>query len=111
MLENIKNKIRLLIQNVRSFIYESEGMRNTYCIPCTWTFKGMVYVEAPNEELAKAYVKARKINPDIQNCTYSKMDPDTEHPIICECGNCGNEYIVSAYHIPKSCPYCGTGVA
>lgn len=110
MLERIKTNFAHFIQSVKDFIYEPEAARNTYCIPCTWTYKGMVYVEAPNEELAKAYVKTQKFNPDFQNCRCSDMEADTEHPIICECGNCGNEYIVSAYHIPKNCPYCGTGV-
>ncbi len=109
MMKYLKAKFNSFIRHIENFLFETEDVRNTYCIPCTWVITGNVYVDAPSPELAKAYVRTQKINPDLEDCYCLNMKPDTEHPILCECGNCGKEYIISKYHIHPKCPHCETG--
>ena len=108
MLKTLKAKFESLMQTLENALFGTDETTNTYCIPCTWTITGKVYVEAPNADLAKAYVRTQKITPDMEECYCLNMAPDTEHPILCECGNCGNEYIVSAFGGNLGCPYCET---
>ena len=109
MFKALKAKLTSVITSIENFLFEPEDVRNTYCIPCTWVITGKVYIDAPSPELAKAYARTQKINPDLEDCYCLNMKPDTEHPILCECGNCGNEYIISKYHIHPKCPHCGNG--
>lgn len=109
MLKKLKAKFDSFMQTLENVLFGTEEVTNTYCIPCTWTITGKVYIEAPNADLAKAYVRTQKINPDMEDCYCLKINPDTEHPILCTCGNCGNEYIVSKFHIHPRCPYCENG--
>lgn len=111
MLNFIKTKISSLINAVENFMFDREPECNTYCIPCTWVIKGKTYIDAPNADVAKAYARTQKIYPDLEDCYCSNMKPDTEHPILCECGYCGNEYIISKYHTPNECPFCKNGGA
>lgn len=109
MFELVKTKITSIKKSIEIFLFGTEDVRNTYCIPCTWVITGKVYVDAPNADLAKAYVRTQKINPDLEDCYCLNMKPDTDHPFLCECGNCGKEYIISKYHIHPRCPYCENG--
>ena len=109
MLKNSKAKFYSFIQSVKNVLFGTEDVTNTYCIPCTWTISGNVYVEAQSADLAKAYVRTQKITPDIEECYCLNIKPDTEHPILCSCGNCGNEYIVSKFNIHPKCPHCEIG--
>lgn len=109
MFELIKTKITSIKKSIENILFGTEDVRNTYCIPCTWVITGKVYVDAPNADLAKAYVRTQKINPDLEDCYCLNMKPDTEHPFLCECGNCGKEYIISKYHIHPRCPHCQNG--
>lgn len=109
MFKFLKAKLDSVIKVIDDFLFEPEDVRNTYCIPCTWVITGKVYVDAPNADLAKAYVRTQKINPDLEDCYCLNMKPDTDHPFLCECGNCGKEYIISKYHIHPRCPYCENG--
>ena len=109
MFAKIKAKISQIVNWTEQFLLGEEVAANTYCIPCTWVITGRVYINAPNAELAKAYVRTQKINPDLENCYCYNIKPDIKHPILCECGNCGGEYVISEYHSPKVCPHCGNG--
>lgn len=109
MLNEIKEQILSAMNNVRSFFFKPKIARNTYCIPCTWVYTGRVYVCAPNSEVAKAYVQSAKIEPDFDECCSIQIKPDIEHPILCRCGKCGKEYIVSKYRTSNKCQYCGNG--
>ena len=109
MFELIKTKITSIKKSIENILFGTEDVRNTYCIPCAWVITGKVYVDAPNADLAKAYVRTQKINPDLEDCYCLNMKPDTEHPFLCECGNCGKEYIISKYHIHPRCPHCQNG--
>ena len=109
MFEFIKTKLTALIKAIEDYLFETEITGNTYCIPCTWVITGRVYVKAPNAELAKTYAKTQKINPDLEDYYCFNMNPDTEHPILCECGKCGNDYIISKYNTNPKCPHCENG--
>lgn len=82
---------------------------NTYCIPCKWILAGHVYVDAPDIETAKTYVRVHNIPPELEKCVKYAMIADTSHPILCTCGNCGEKYIISPIHNPQACPKCGNG--
>ena len=109
MLNKIKEQILSAMNRHRNFFFKPKIARNTYCIPCTWVYTGRVYVCAPNSELAKAYVQSAKIEPDLDECCSIQIKPDIEHPILCRCGKCGKEYIVSKYRTSNKCQYCGNG--
>lgn len=109
MFNTIKARWQSLWRSLENFMFESEAECNTYCIPCTWVIKGRAYIDAPSAEVAKAYARTQKIYPDIEECYCSNMEPDTEHPILCECGNCGNEYIISKYNLHPKCPFYESG--
>ena len=109
MFGKIKDKISSFIKVLKDAVFAFEEVTNVYCIPCTWTISGNVYVEAQSADLAKAYVRTQKITPDIEECYCLNIKPDTEHPILCSCGNCGNEYIVSNFNIHPKCPHCEIG--
>lgn len=68
MLKNLKAKFDSFMQTVENILFGTEEITNTYCIPCTWTITGKVYIEAPNADLAKAYARTQKINPDMEDC-------------------------------------------
>ena len=105
MLSGIKKAINLFYD----WLFEEEPERNTYCIPCRWEVAGHVYVTASNLENAKVYVKSHPVAPELEECTCYRMIADINHPILCTCGNCGEEYVVSTLHNPKACPKCGNG--
>ena len=109
MLERIIEKFNSMLGLIEKALFGYDDSNNTYCIPCTWTITGKVYVKAPNADVAKAYLRTERINPDIEDCYCLNVSPDTEHPILCQCGNCGNEYVISKIHIPLKCPYCENG--
>jgi len=109
MFESLKKAFTSAVKAVERYMFEPEDVRNTYCIPCTWVITGKVYVNAPNAELAKVYLRTNKVNPDLEDCYCLNINPDTDHPFLCECGKCGREYIISKYHIPPVCPYCESG--
>lgn len=109
MLNKIKEQILSAMNRHRNFFFKPKIARNTYCIPCTWVYTGRVYICAPNSELAKAYVQSAKIEPDLDECCSIQIKPDIEHPILCRCGKCGKEYIVSKYRTSNKCQYCGNG--
>lgn len=109
MFKVLKTKLNSVMNAIKNLLYEPEDARNTYCIPCTWVITGRVYVNAPNAELAKAYVRTQRIHPDMEECYCINIEPDTERPILCECGNCGREYIVSRFNTSPKCPHCGNG--
>ena len=109
MLNEIKEQILSAMNRHRNFFFKPKIARNTYCIPCTWVYTGRVYICAPNSELAKAYVQSAKIEPDLDECCSIQIKPDIEHPILCRCGKCGKEYIVSKYRTSNKCQYCGNG--
>ena len=107
MFKLLKAKFTSAMIAIVNYLVETEDVRNTYCIPCTWVNTGNIYVDAPSAEHAKAYVRTQKINSDLEDCYYLNMNPDIDHPFLCECGNCGSEYIISKYHINPKCPPCG----
>ena len=109
MLKVFRAKFNSFMQTLGDIFIGREEVTNTYCIPCTWTITGKVYIEAPNADLAKAYVRTQKINPDMEDCYCFNISPDVEHPIVCQCGNCGNEYIISSTGDGFGCPYCENG--
>lgn len=109
MLNEIKEQMLSARNRLINFFFKPKITRNTYCIPCTWVYTGRVYVCAPNSELAKAYVQGAKIEPDLDECCSIQIKPDIEHLILCRCGKCGKEYIVSKYRTSNKCQYCGNG--
>lgn len=109
MFKNLKTKVTSAIKAFDNLLFGPETTGNTYCIPCKWVITGRVYIDAPNADVAKAYVRTQKINPDLEDCYCLNIKPDTEHPILCQCGNCGNEYIISKYQTNPTCPYCENG--
>ena len=102
-------KIKSAMDTVSTFLFGKINDDNTYCIPCKWIIQGKVYVEAPDVETAKAYVKTHKINPEFEDCVCFNTKPDTEGLILCTCGGCGAEYVISPKHNPHVCPSCGFG--
>ena len=82
---------------------------NTYCIPCEWVIRGKVYVNAPDFETAKAYLKTHRVSAEYEDAVCFNTNPDTEGLILCMCGNCGEEYMISSKHNPNNCPRCGHG--
>lgn len=109
MLRTIKKYFEKLSDWVESTLFCEETTGNTYCFPCTWTISGRVYVSAPDVEIAKSYVKTQKIAPVMEECLSYRAIADIDHPILCICGNCDKEYVVSPLHNPVHCPYCGNG--
>ncbi len=109
MFERISKFFFDIVQWLKDAIVITEPEENTYCIPCTWTLSGSVYVTAPDIESAKAYVHTHRITPEIEDCMCYEAIPETEHPILCKCGYCSREYVVSPIHNPYECPYCGNG--
>ncbi len=110
MIEKIKSVFHKMCEVVNILLYiEEQPENNTYCIPCIWQYSGKVSVEAPDFESAKAYVHTHKITPELEDCLCYSTIPDTEHPVLCICGKCDMEYVVSAIHNPEFCPHCGNG--
>lgn len=102
-------KIKKLFHRFWNWLFYIPEKDNMYCIPCKWVFAGHVYIDAPNVETAKAYVRAHNIPPELEECVCYSMVADVNHPVLCTCGNCGTEYVVSAIHNPQMCPKCGNG--
>lgn len=102
-------KIKKLWNAVEHRMFGVVSEPNIYSIPCQWVISGSVQVEADNIEAAKAYVRMHKVAPVLENCICCNFKADTEQPMLCECGCCGREYIVSSLHNPSVCPYCGNG--
>ena len=109
MFTKIKERLTKAVSWFDDLLFYEEPEDNTYCIPCTWTFSGRVYVSAPDVESAKVYVQTHKITPELEECLCYNTTPDTNHPILCICGNCNKEYVVSPLHNPLHCPHCGNG--
>ena len=106
MIKSIKSIFGSFVRTFENVFTKTGTVTNTYCIPCTWTIQGKVYIEAQSADLAKTYVRTHEITPDMEECYCLNINPDTEHPILCKCGSCGNEYVVSRFHIHPKCPYC-----
>lgn len=102
-------KLKELANRIYTFFGGKEDMWNTYCIPCIWTFSEKVYVDAPNFEEAKMYVKNHIVDSVLEDCICYNFKPNLKHSIICVCGNCGEEYMLSPMHNPPICPHCGNG--
>lgn len=109
MFAKIKKYLTKAVDRLNNILFCEESENNTYCIPCTWTFSGRVYVTAPDVESAKVYVQTHKITPELEECLCYKTSPNINQPILCICGKCGKEYIVSPMHNPLYCPYCRNG--
>lgn len=109
MFKKIKECFAVTIARLKDFLFCEEPEDNTYCIHCTWTFSGRVYVHAPDVESAKVYVQTHKITPELEECLCYSTTPDINQPILCICGNCNKEYVVSSPHNPMHCPHCGNG--
>lgn len=105
MFGKIKKAVNLFLK----WLFVEENTNNIYCIPCKWEISGHVYVSASNLENAKVYVKTHPVVPVLEENMCYEMLADTTHPVLCTCGNCGTEYVVSTIHNPKVCPKCGNG--
>ena len=102
-------KIRNVFQGLRDWLFCKTPAENTYCIPCKWILAGHVYVDAPDIETAKAYIRTHNSPPQIEECVCYRMEADVNHPVLCTCGNCGNGYLSSATYNSRVCPKCGNG--
>lgn len=103
------NALKKAYNRFCNWFFAEESEKNLYCIPCKWVVAGHVYVSAANIEAAKVYVKSHPVAPELEDCICYRMIADTNHPVLCTCGNCGEEYVVSEIHNPKMCPKCGNG--
>ena len=103
------NSFKKAFNRFCNYFLEEEPEKNLYCIPCKWEVTGNVYISAPSIEAAKVYVKSHPIPPELEECVCYRMIADTEHPILCTCGNCGEDYVISEIHNMKVCPKCGNG--